>query len=246
MRNMKLSWADYKRDFRIMDQSTQSDVPAESLATAEVSRAEKALHVALDIRKFEIGLYWTRAAYFWTFIGVSLAAYGTELNVKDTYPKKAEILLVISCVGLVFSVAWYFVNRASKFWQENWEKHVDLLEDPVIGPLYKTVIEETKIRGWRLLDPYPFSVSKQNQILSLFVVVIFIFMTIAAVLRGCSSYRVFPFPWFAWIVILFSGFFIFALFKFGRTNRILQTPDPDPNVIAQRRTTRLVDRIEKP
>ena len=32
---------------------------------------EKALDLALDIRKFEIELYWKRAAYFWGFIGAA-------------------------------------------------------------------------------------------------------------------------------------------------------------------------------
>jgi hypothetical protein len=34
------------------------------------------LGFALDIRKFEIELYWKRATYFWTFIGATFAAYG--------------------------------------------------------------------------------------------------------------------------------------------------------------------------
>jgi len=38
-------------------------------------KAEKALNLALDIRKFEIELYWKRATYFWTFIGAALAGY---------------------------------------------------------------------------------------------------------------------------------------------------------------------------
>jgi hypothetical protein len=70
-------------------------------------------------------------------------------------------------------VAWYFVNRASKFWQENWENDVDLLENAVVGPLYKTVMLDADLSFWKLNGPYPFSVSKINQLLSLFVVVLF-------------------------------------------------------------------------
>jgi hypothetical protein len=44
---------------------------------------EKALEHALDIRKFEIELYWKRASYFWTLIAAAFAAYflilGAEL-----------------------------------------------------------------------------------------------------------------------------------------------------------------------
>ena len=76
------------------------------------------------------------AIYFWAFIAIALAGFGSVLAAKGIpCDEKREALLTASCLGLVFSVAWYFVNRASKLWQENWEKHVDLLEDEVIGPL---------------------------------------------------------------------------------------------------------------
>jgi hypothetical protein len=38
-------------------------------------RRVEALKYAHDIRKFEIELYWKRAAYFWTFIGAAFAGY---------------------------------------------------------------------------------------------------------------------------------------------------------------------------
>lgn len=38
-------------------------------------RQVKALEQAHDIRKFEIDLYWKRAAYFWTFIAATFAGY---------------------------------------------------------------------------------------------------------------------------------------------------------------------------
>ena len=115
---------------------------------------EKALEFALDIRKFEIELYWKRATYFWAFIAISLAGFGSLLAAKEIRcDEKGEALLTASCLGLVFSVAWYFVNRASKLWQENWEKHVDLLEDEVIGPLYKTVCSLEMHLYWMVHRP---------------------------------------------------------------------------------------------
>ena len=36
---------------------------------------ESALKQALDIRKFEIELYWKRTAYFWTLIAATFAGY---------------------------------------------------------------------------------------------------------------------------------------------------------------------------
>lgn len=43
------------------------------------SKLYEAYKTAMDVRKFEIELYWKRATYFWTFIGLSLAAYGAAL-----------------------------------------------------------------------------------------------------------------------------------------------------------------------
>lgn len=129
-------------------------------------KAEKALDLALDIRKFEIELYWKRATYFWSFIGAALAGYA--LVYQRSASDDSWLLLVFSCLGLLFSVAWYLVNRGSKFWQNNWERHVDLLEDQVIGPLYKTIAEGVDSKN-PLTAPGQYSVSKINQILSVFI-----------------------------------------------------------------------------
>lgn len=43
----------------------------------------------------------------------------------------------MSQVGLVFTVAWYLVNRGSKYWQEDWENQVCLLDGEVTGPILK-------------------------------------------------------------------------------------------------------------
>jgi len=98
-------------------------------------KREKALEYALDIRKFEIELYWQRATYFWTFIGAIFAGY-FAVQASETALRQ-DLAVVLSCLGFVFSIAWLCVNRGSKQWQENWENHVDSLEDNVIGPLYK-------------------------------------------------------------------------------------------------------------
>lgn len=142
----------------------------------------KALEQALDIRKFEIELYWKRATYFWTFIGVSLTAY-FAINAIDLDNKIANrelYSLLIASLGMVFSVAWFLVNKGSKYWQENWEKHVDVLEDKVTGPLYKTVLsrnDELKIDE-KIVDfltgPSPLSVSKINQLISFYIAILWI------------------------------------------------------------------------
>lgn len=160
------------------------------LPTAKKADIEKVLDRALEIRKFEIDLYWKRAAYFWAFLAITLGGYFTVLGAKfQECDEKGEALLTISCLGLIFSVAWYFVNRASKFWQENWENHVDLLESSVDGPLYKTVVFDADLGFWKLNGPYPFSVSKVNQLLSLFVVALFL------LLAAGTLHRYFGWPW---------------------------------------------------
>lgn len=130
-------------------------------------KMEKAFDIAMDIRKFEIDLYWKRATYFWTFIGAAFAGYAAVY--KEAGTGDSWLPLVFSCLGLLFSVAWFLVNRGSKFWQNNWERHVDLLEDEVVGPLFKTIVKEADSNDILTLSS-EYSVSKINQLLSLFVV----------------------------------------------------------------------------
>lgn len=124
---------------------------------------------ALDIRKFEIELYWKRAAYFWTLIKASFAGYFALQNVDPAKRNDASIF-VITCIGFVLSFAWQLVNRGSRYWQENWERHVDVLSERVIGPLYRTTLSR---EDWLYVfyphKAFPFSVSRVNQIVSLFI-----------------------------------------------------------------------------
>lgn len=134
-------------------------------------KRQKALELALDIRKFEIELYWKRATYFWAFIAASFAGYFALLSLEKSVP---GLLILFSCLGLMFSLSWYLVNRGSKYWQNNWERHVDMLEDDYVGPLYKLTLEKSEYKKRNLLSEYPFSVSKINQILSLYIVFLWI------------------------------------------------------------------------
>jgi hypothetical protein len=162
-----------------MTKTTISENPAELsekeyLEQFSGSKKEKALTAALDIRKFEIELYWKRATYFWTFIAATFAGYGALQGAKMAADEKADLSLVLVCVGTVFSFGWFLVNRGSKRWQENWENHVDMLEGEIMGPLYKTVLKRPPASGWKsvkslLTGPGPYSVSRINQLISLFV-----------------------------------------------------------------------------
>jgi hypothetical protein len=136
-----------------------------------------AYKLALEIRQFEIELYWKRATYFWTLLAATFAGYfalaSSEKSV--THP---GLLFLVSCIGLVLSTSWYLVNRGSKYWQENWERHVDSLEDEFAGPLYKTTISSEQFCFWKPWNGYPFSVSKVNQLTSLFIALVWLALAI--------------------------------------------------------------------
>ncbi len=154
------------------------------------SRLEKAYNAAVEIRKFEIELYWKRATYFWTFIAATFAGYAL-IYTKGSNGKES-ILLLFSCLGLLFSWAWFLVNKGSKYWQDNWERHVDLLEDKVVGPLYKIIAEKPYKSGigW-FINPSPYSVSKINQLLSIFIC----FFWVALIINDLKIWEIFPQEW---------------------------------------------------
>jgi hypothetical protein len=138
-------------------------------------KVEKALKYALDIRKFEIDLYWKRAAYFWALIAAAFAGYFAILSSKELRCDKYYLAYIVSCIGLIFTWAWFLVNRGSKYWQENWENHVDMLEDEVTGPLYKTILHRPHEKDTfekYITGPSAVSVSKINQWVSLFTLCI--------------------------------------------------------------------------
>lgn len=217
---------------------------SEDVAGTASPKAEKALEHALDIRKFEIGLYWQRATYFWALIAAAFAGYFAILG-ADNFDNKEFMAYVLSCIGFTFTWAWFQANRGSKYWQENWENHVDLLEDRVTGPLYKTVLSRPdedvvnahpKIQKETLFERYvtspkPVSVSKINQLVSLYALLLWI---------GLSIYSVSQIDHTRWIIFgqvmfgLFTITFIYALYKeAGRY-------DGDQHHVADKRTARVV------
>jgi hypothetical protein len=139
-------------------------------------KLKAALAQALDIRKFEIELYWKRAAYFWTLIAAAFAGYFVILSAQSLDDKRF-LAFIVSCVGFLFTFAWFQVNRGSKQWQENWENHVDILEDKITGPLYKTILGRPSGDGFfekHVTGPGNISVSKTNQIVNLFTLCIWL------------------------------------------------------------------------
>ena len=113
-----------------------------SFNSAEIDddRIREALTIAHDIRKFEIELYWRRALYFWGFNIAIFAGIGVlmEPDCCGDGPLSQITAIGLSLLGLFISIAWFFMSRGAKAWQENWEQHVLFLEDHVTGGLLKT------------------------------------------------------------------------------------------------------------
>jgi hypothetical protein len=83
--------------------------------------------------------------------------------------------MVIACFGFVCSLAWTLVNRGSKYWQENWEQKVEVIEPEVVGVLFgKQELREHKgpFSGFR------FSVSRLTIALSDFAVLVWIGLSV--------------------------------------------------------------------
>jgi hypothetical protein len=183
-----------------MNNSRVTQAKYDELFKKDPKILKEALKQAYEIRKFEIELYWKRATYFWSFIGAAFVGYAAFFNAASTgsppnlNPEREFILILIACIGLVFSVAWHCVNKGSKFWQENWENHVELLEDKVFGPLYKTLTSRpSRAASFRdsIIDffvaPKPFSVSKVNQLVSTFIALIWVLILFSSVESICFS-----------------------------------------------------------
>jgi hypothetical protein len=123
-------------------------------------RVETALKLAHDIRQFEIELYWKRATYFWAFQLIAFTTLGFLF--KDGQVTSLGRLLIPAPLGVITAFAGLLTACGSKFWQENWEAHVDLLEN-------KTGVRLTEV----IVCPKPpkFSVSRVNGLLLLLLTI---------------------------------------------------------------------------
>lgn len=192
------------------------------LGVEKKERREKALEHALDTRKFEINLYWKRTAYFWAFIVSIYIAYYKVFTMdcsklQDTSLIQPMALLALSLLGCFFSLAWFMVNKGSKFWQKNWETHVYLLEDEVMGPLFKKHLDPESGSCWKPFDAYDFSVSKVNMAASLIITLLSAFffgwnvhqyffdLICCACCNGCSNFG------FIFLSIMVSGIILFIM-----------------------------------
>lgn len=215
-----------------------SDINASaSYKAAFDGKAEKALAQAHDIRKFEIELYWKRATYFWTIIGVAFAGY-FALG-RDASDRAAD-QSIVACLGFIFSLGWHFVNRGSAVWQRNWEIHVDLLEDHVVGPLHKSFMKRQPYKLWRFWKPYGFSPTRVNAALSFFVVIAWLLLLIDQVIP--STWRIVPTPVASLgLAVLGGAILLRASLSGGNSTeeKFIRDPRIYPDFYASRRQVRL-------
>ena len=198
----------YKKDFEINANDRQD---------SENNENQTALKYAIETRQFEISLYWERAKYFWTFIAAAFAAFGVIQRVTNEQDK-IFLSILVSCLGLLFSFAWYCVNRGSKQWQENWENHVALLEDNTIGPLFKTILTRDKSQKKLIRDlfigPGAFSVSKINQLVSVYITFFWLFLLMYSTLIKWETSICWPY----FIPIILTMITCAVMFFWGRSD----------------------------
>lgn len=150
-------------------------------ADAKLFRAFEKAH---DIRKFEIELYWKRTAYFWTLIAAIFTGYFLLLTTETAkLPQKEFYLILVASIGLAFSFGWFLAAKGSKFWQENWEGHLDLLEDKITGPLYKTVLMDREPAKRLTASSAPFSVTKINHWIAVMVIFIWFILLLTPLVK---------------------------------------------------------------
>lgn len=146
----------------------------------DLDKLEKALLIAHDIRKFEIDLYWRRSAYMWALQAVAFAGFasvfkgitadcgnGCDPLIGQTTTQVSLIFsIAIWCFGTFSAFIWTLILAGAKTWQNNWERHVDFLEDEITGPLYKIYAVKT--------NESPYSVTKLNSLLAGFMLVLWL------------------------------------------------------------------------
>ena len=129
--------------------------PAE--CAKESNKIKEALDRAWEIRNFEIEHYWKRSTYFVAFIAACATGFVSINTSEDPILHQEFISCIFIFLGFVFSYAWYLSCQGSKFWQENWEAHIDCLESLYNQNLYKTVLKNSSTA---------YSVSRINETLS--------------------------------------------------------------------------------
>ncbi len=133
---------------------------------------EKSLEYAVDTRKLEIGLFWTRSLFFWGFIGAAFVAFGVSME------KDEETAFLIACFGLICSLAWTLINRANRYWRDEWDGKVESVQHAVLGRDLFSLRGTIRDPGW--LGPKRYSTTKLAIILSDFTILVWLALLVRA------------------------------------------------------------------
>lgn len=175
----------FDKDFRARYLEALGIAPPEEVNSAGKKRdrtkaIEAAYRTAHRIREFEIELYWKRTAYIWAmqaaFIGivaflwtggetvtqVEIVKHSLVLrsNTVST-PPYLLLILALSTLALVIAWLWRMLILGAKFWQNNWERHVDILGQELGENLYQVYPLENPEWSDTEIVP-PFSVTRLN------------------------------------------------------------------------------------
>lgn len=154
-------------DSLMSDGNGYGDPKAKLVGDRKFQMLLKAYETAVETRKLEIELFWSRSLFFWGFIASAFVAYAAMRRFGS------DISIVVACFGLVCSLAWSLVNRGSKFWQESWETKVEKIEPSVTGALFSRPENVQAHKGFWLRGR-KFSVSKIAIALSDYAIVLWL------------------------------------------------------------------------
>ena len=93
-------------------------------------KPELILPYTAENRRSEISLLWTRSSFFWAFLAVGIASFGSAIHFEHR-----TLALLVACFAAVCSLCWTLANRAGKYWQEVWEKKVEGIEQEALGQI---------------------------------------------------------------------------------------------------------------
>jgi hypothetical protein len=155
----------------------------------------------LDTRKFEIELYWKRATFMWPVNGALLVLIGifAKLFYDAPLEKRTEYFLaisVISLLGYLISMISSGISQSGKYWQENWEYHLDMLEPFFCGHLFKTHISRRQ---------KPYSISELQDTVNLILILLWVFiLTYSATQTPFSTWQQLTVLVFSFILITYK------------------------------------------
>ena len=207
----------YNQDYfkRIIPKHLSDDSKKECLCNA--------YEQAADIRKFEIELFWSRGTYYWAFILAAFTAHfsllgilftkgdGMELSLFNLWSLNGLSLLALTLTAFfcfMFSFSWVLVNKGSKYWQQNWERHIDELEYYYTGNLHKTYLN-TNYKKFSMnplsQNAYDYSVTKITMVTSIILMIASFLLSFFYVILLVSKFfmkEYNPFlEWFTFLVV---------------------------------------------